>query len=270
METYIDSWRKLGYLVECRANNVPGFTQGGSDGTNVLADFAVKYRNANLGVNLDDLYKSLYNDAVHEIPVWDSGGRQIGAYEKYGHIPYGVYDRKTIGNQNREGSRTLEYAVNDFGIRNVALLTNRKADAERWTKRALNYKNVFDKGTRSFGFNNFVQRRYTNGSFGSIDPTTCSPIDNNPNHACSLQQQNNWTIYETSSWEYSLFAPHDFAGLIKLLSDGDSQAFAKRVDTFFEKNLYYAGNEPSFQTVGSREKGKSSHWDQGLIMTFID
>lgn len=33
-----------------------------------------------------------------------------------------------------------------------------------------------------------------------------------------------------------------------MLSNGNHQAFAKRVDTFFEKDLYYAGNEPSFQT----------------------
>ena len=28
VETYIDGWRKLGQIPECRANNVPGLTQG--------------------------------------------------------------------------------------------------------------------------------------------------------------------------------------------------------------------------------------------------
>lgn len=201
IDSYIDSWRKMGFLVECRANNVPGLTQGGSDGTNVLADFAVKYRNAPLGVNLEELYQALRNDATDEIPEWDSGGRQIGVYEKYGYIPFGVYDLKTYGVSTREGSRTLEYAFNDFGIRNTAILLNKSEDAERWERRSLFYRNVFDNHTSSYGFNTFVQRRYPNGTFGNIKPTICSPIDTNPNHACSLQQNNNYSVYETSSWE---------------------------------------------------------------------
>lgn len=247
VETYIDGWRKLGYIPECRANNVPGITQGGSDGVNIVADFAVKYRNAKQGVNFDDLYKALYDDATTNSVEWTSGGRQIGMYEQYGYIPFEVYDRTTTGRQNREGSRTLEYCYNDFGIRNVALLLGKEEDAKMLTNRTLFYKNVFDKNTKSFGFDTFVQRRYPNGTFGHIDPTTCSPIDNK-GHLCSLQQENTFSIYESSSWEYSLFAPQDFAGLIKLLSNGDNTKFIKRLETFFERNLYYSGNEPSFQT----------------------
>jgi len=30
VDTYIDGWRKDGWMPECRANNLPGWTQGGS------------------------------------------------------------------------------------------------------------------------------------------------------------------------------------------------------------------------------------------------
>jgi len=30
VDTYIDGWRKNGWMPECRANNLPGWTQGGS------------------------------------------------------------------------------------------------------------------------------------------------------------------------------------------------------------------------------------------------
>ena len=200
-----------------------------------------------MGVDIQELYRALVSDATTNAPEWNNGGRQIAVYEKYGYIPFAVYDRKTTGRQTREGSRTLEYCFNDFGIRSVALLLGHKEDADKWTKRALFYKNVFDPSTKSLGYSNFVQKRYTNGTFTNVDPTICSPIDTG-GHSCSLQQENVFGVYETSAWEYSLFAPHDYAGLIDLLSNGDKDAFARRVDKFFDAGLFYSGNEPSFQT----------------------
>ena len=29
VDSYIDGWRKNGWMPECRANNLPGWTQGG-------------------------------------------------------------------------------------------------------------------------------------------------------------------------------------------------------------------------------------------------
>lgn len=126
-------------------------------------------------------------------------------------------------------------------------MLGKQDDAQDLTKRSYFYKNVFDKNTKKFGFSNYVQKRYTNGTFAHVDPTTCSPIDPS-NKPCSLQQENVYGVYETSSAEYSLFVPHDFAGLIRLLSNGDKEEFIKRVDNFFDRGLYYSGNEPSFQT----------------------
>jgi putative alpha-1,2-mannosidase len=199
-----------------------------------------------MGVDIQELYSALASDAFTNAKEWNNGGRQIAVYEKYGYIPFAVYDTETVGRQTREASRTLEYANNDFGIRNVALLLGKKDDSNKLTKRALYWKNVFDSKTKSMGFNTFVQKRYTNGTFASVDPITCSPIDPD-NHPCSLQQENVYGIYETSSWEYSLFVPFDTAGLIHLLSDGNKKEFVKRVDKFFDAQLFYSGNEPSFQ-----------------------
>ena len=30
VDSYIDGWRKNGWMPECRSNNLPGWTQGGS------------------------------------------------------------------------------------------------------------------------------------------------------------------------------------------------------------------------------------------------
>lgn len=218
----------------------------------VIADFLAKYhpfaKADRLPVNIDDAYNAVYKDAYITPAEWDSYGRQVGVYTDFGYIPFGVFDTYSTGRQTREGSRTLEYAHNDFGARTVALIAGKNDVADSLGKRSLNYQNVFDKNTKSLGFDTFVQQRRPDGSFRYVDPTTCSPIDNNSDHACSLQQENNYGVYETSAWEYSLYSPHDTQGLIQLLVQNDTDKFIKRVDTFFDKDLYYAGNEPSFQT----------------------
>jgi len=61
-----------------------------------------------------------------------------------------------------------------------------------------------------------------------------------------LQGGNVNGFYESSSWEYSWYAPHDTAHLVDLM--GGNGTFITRLDHFFDKGYYLAGNEPSFQT----------------------
>ena len=63
----------------------------------------------------------------------------------------------------------------------------------------------------------FAQKRRPDGTFAYTDPIDCSPNDNNTNRECSLQGDNVVGFYESSSWEYSWFAPHDTAHLIELM-----------------------------------------------------
>ena len=62
-----------------------------------------------------------------------------------------------------------------------------------------------------------MQKRFPNGTFAVVDPVACSPIDPNENQVCSLQSNNIVGFYESSSWEYSWFVPHDMAYLITLM-----------------------------------------------------
>jgi hypothetical protein len=95
VENYIDGWRKNGWIPEvshtpiitsrkcsavlslkCRANNLPGWTQGGSNGVPILADFAVKYHNEAqaLGVDVNELYTALVSDGQVNPPEWNTQG----------------------------------------------------------------------------------------------------------------------------------------------------------------------------------------------------
>ncbi|KAF8813953.1 glycoside hydrolase family 92 protein [Phlegmacium glaucopus] len=247
VDNYIDGWRKNGWMPECRANNLPGWTQGGSSGDSIVSHFAVNYHNEaqQLGINLNELYSALVTDAEVNPPEWNTEGRQVNVYKQYGYVPFAVLDVSSTGRQTREGSRTLEYAFEDFGIRQVAQLLGNKADEAKYTNRSLFYRNVWDPTVVSDGFKGFAQKRYSNGSFAFTNPVDCSPQDN-VSRSCSLQSDNTIGFYESSSWEYSWFAPHDTAYLIQLMGGNDT--FVERLDHFFDTGYYYAGNEPSFQT----------------------
>ena len=99
----------------------------GSDGDNIVAQFAMSYHNeaAELGVDLDDLYSALVTDANVNPPEWNIHGRQVNVYKydgpvsssladtevtrrEYGYVPFAVFDPASTGRQTREGSRTLE------------------------------------------------------------------------------------------------------------------------------------------------------------------
>ncbi|SNX81309.1 uncharacterized protein MEPE_00014 [Melanopsichium pennsylvanicum] len=249
VESYIDGYRKDGWLPECRANQVKGFIQGANNGVPVLADFAVKYGNmaGAFGVNMDELYEAMQHDLDVPSPQWEYEGRQASPYKLYGYVPFGYLDPVSVGEQTREASRSLEYAFGDFTAAMTAQALNKSVDdIQRYARASLNYSLNFDNHTTSDGFSTFVQRRFANGTFNPTDPTFCSPLDHNSSHACSLQAENDFGVYESSSWEYSFYAPHDKAGLVNLL--GGKAMFEKRLDHFFNKGYFAPGNEPSFDT----------------------
>ena len=249
VETYIDGWRKEGWLPECRANQVKGYVQGANNGVPVLADFAVKYAKAAgaLGVNTDELYEAMQHDLDVPSPQWEYEGRQASPYQLYGYIPFGYLDPISVGEQTREASRSLEYAFGDFTAAMTAQALGKSAeDIQRYAKASLNYSLNFDRHSSSDGFHTFVQRRFANGTFNPVDPTFCSPLDTNSSHSCSMQAENDFGVYESSSWEYSFYAPHDKAGLVELM--GGKALFEKRLDHFFSKGYFAPGNEPSFDT----------------------
>ncbi|KAF7357737.1 Glycoside hydrolase family 92 protein [Mycena venus] len=250
VDSYIDGWRKNGWMPECRANNLPGWTQGGSSADVIVGHFATHYHNeaAALGINLDELYAAAWTDSEVNPPEWNIQGRQSNVYKQYGYVPFAVLDVSSTGRQTREGSRTLEYAFEDFAIRQIAQVLGKTDDVALFANRSLSYRNVWDPSVVSDGFHGFAQKRYPSGKFNFTDPKHCSPVDNVTTE-CSLQSDNTNGFYESSSWEYSCDTgslPHDTAHLIELM--GGNATFVKRLDHFFSAGFYGAGNEPSFQT----------------------
>lgn len=177
----------------------------GYHGVSVLGDAMDK------GISMDT---ELAMDAVVESSCCDYYDG-TGIYRSIGYVPFDV---------NQSGaSITLEYAYDDWVIYNMAKKCGQDSIAAVYRGRAMNYRNVFDPDT------GFARGRMSDGSW--------KPDFN-------LYETHGQGFIEGNSWNYSMYVPHDPAGLIGLMG-GDS-SFISRLDSLFTEYLpdrYFAATE---------------------------
>ncbi|WP_027392652.1 GH92 family glycosyl hydrolase [Aquimarina latercula] len=133
----------------------------------------------------------------------------LQSYKKFGYIP--------VEKESESVSKTLEYAYDDWTIAQMAKALNKPEDLVKFTKRAQNYKNVFDPSTK------FMRGRYRNTWFAPFDP-----------------YEVNFNYTEANSWQYSFYVPQDINGFIKLL--GGKKTLEKQLDTLFSANSNTSGS----------------------------
>jgi len=223
IRSMVDIYEHDGYMPDGRSGNDNGRTQGGSNSDIVIADAYLKGLE---GIDYEKAYQAMLKNA--EVPP---GGNE----QKEGRG--GLYDYNRIGyissDYERAGSRTLEYANNDWAIASVAKGLGKTADFEKYKKRANNWMNLW-RPIEDHGSKGFIWPRNSDGTW-----------DTNYN---MFQEIGYWTefFYESHTWEYSFYVPHDMKKLIDFT--GGNDAFIKRLDTFFEHGFYNVNNEPGFLT----------------------
>ncbi|MCX5345559.1 GH92 family glycosyl hydrolase [Streptomyces atratus] len=111
------------------------------------------------------------------------------------------------------GSRTLDYAYEDWAVAQVAEKVGKSDDADFLLKRSKNYKNLFNAST------GLMQARNADGSWAD----------------------GGWT--EGNEWVYTLDVLHDIPGLIDL--KGGKVKFASWLDRYFAGGHNNHTNEPS-------------------------
>lgn len=195
----------------------------GYHSVSVLADAVAK------GLNID---KDLALEACvssSNVSYYDG----IDQYRKHGYVP--------LERSASAASITMEYSYDDWAIDQLAKRLNRSDIENQYAKRALNYRNVFD---RSIGF---ARPKLADGSFKSD---------------FDLLDTHGQGFIEGNSWNYSFFVPHDVFGLIREM--GGEKQFVRRLDSLFTMKLpakyfentediseeglmgnYVHGNEPS-------------------------
>ena len=246
----ISIYEHEGWLPDCRMSQCKGFTQGGSNADNILADAYVK--GIKNGIDWEKGLEAVEKDAEVEPYDWSVEGRGgLDSWKSLGYIPEQDFDYKGFGTLTRSISRTLEYSYNDFCIAQIAQGLGKTADQEKYIEASGNWKNIYKKDQTSDKFNGqntgfvgFFQPKYLNETWGYQNPLKCSNLDDTS--VCSLQNSGPET-FESSIWEYGFFVPHAQAELISTY--GGPDAYVKRLDYLHDQGITYIGNEPAFLTV---------------------
>jgi predicted alpha-1,2-mannosidase len=195
-------------------------------GDHITAFIASAYSKGIRNYNVEEAYKLMRQNAF-DIPAQTDyangkGRRALESYLKYGYIP--MEDSVPMAFHKKEQvSRTLEYAYDDYALATVAKALGKKEDYELLNRRAKNYQNVFDKST------GLVRGKYVNGSwYVPFRPDNREPY-----------------ITEGTPRQYTFYVPHDVEGLAQLM--GGSKKLEDELDSLFDKNEYWHGNEPGHQ-----------------------
>lgn len=207
IRSLISTYENDGWLPDCRMSLSRGYSQGGSNADNVLADAYLK--GISDGIDWNKGYEAVKKDAEVEPFDWCCHGRGgIDSWNELGYVPVQDFDYKGFGTLTRSLSRTLEYAYNDFAISQIAGGLGKKDEQLRFISSSRNWENLyradqkssFENGT-STGFTGFFQPKYLNQTWGYQDPLKCSNLDDKS--VCSLQNSGPET-FESSIWEYGL------------------------------------------------------------------
>lgn len=153
------------------------------------------------------------------------GRRALDSYLKYNYLPMEEKVPHSFHKQEQV-SRTLEYAYDDFVLSQFSKSLGNSNEHDLLMERAKNWENVFDN---SMGF---VRGKFTDGSwFEPFDPNeTRTPF-----------------ITEGTPFQYTWYVPHDVYGLMQAM--GGKEVFIQKLDTLFETDQYWHGNEPGHQTA---------------------
>ncbi len=172
--------------------------------------------------------------------VRKDGRNYIELYNEYGYIP------QDIAPGDESVSRTLEYAWEDGAIASLAEALGKTDDAEKYAKKSMYYKNVFNPETKYF------QARNSDGSFvWNFSPYITSFYD-----AVMIKKFAD-CYCEGSARQWRWSATQDIDGMIDLF--GSKEYFVSELEDFMEDasltraavdpgSGYWIGNQPDIHT----------------------
>jgi predicted alpha-1,2-mannosidase len=170
-------------------------------------------------------YVALKQNADHVPPtVWREEGRAGNVnYIAKGFIEYDK-DANKKGmdiDQNHAASATFEYAQADCALALMARGLGETADAQRWSARSDNWRNLWDASivdNEHGGFKGFPRPKAIDGNWYSPKDKPYSPSSEDGFH-------------EGTAWQYQWLEQQDVPALMKAM--GGAVATQKRLDAFF-------------------------------------
>ena len=231
-----NAYKESGFLPEWASPGHRGCMVG-NNSASVVAD---AYLSGLRGYDVETLWQAVVHGSKAVHPEVNSSGR-LG-YEYYNKLGYVPYDIKI----NESVARTLEYAYDDWCIYQLGKsLGKSKKELKPFRKRAMNYRNVFDKES------GLMRGRLQNGQFQS-------PF--NP-----LKWGDAFT--EGNAWHYTWSVFHDPQGLINLM--GGKERFNEMLDSVFLlppvfDNSYYGFTIHEIREMQVMNMGNYAHGNQPI------
>ena len=243
VNSLLNIYKREGYMPDARSGDSNGRTQGGSNAEVMIADAFVKGLE---GIDYEYALEAMLKDAEAD-PGADHEKHGRGGLREYttlGYLPYGI---------DRAGTRTIEYAYNDYCIAEVAKGLGREDVYEHYLKQSGNWRNLWRSDYEWDDVKGYIMPRDAQGRWLDSVPWGHSKVFHPTIPYTPVTKVAPWYLpwwstffYEALSAEYSLSIPHDVPGLIEAC--GGAETFRKRLDLFFDCKRYNVGNEPSFLT----------------------
>ena len=243
VNSLLNIYKREGYMPDARSGDCNGRTQGGSNAEVMIADAFVKGLE---GIDYEYALEAMLKDAEAD-PGADHEKHGRGGLREYitlGYVPYGI---------DRAGTRTIEYAYNDYCIAEVAKGLGREDVYAHYLKQSGNWRNLWRSDYEWDDVKGYIMPRDAQGRWLDSVPWGRSKVFHPTIPYTPVTKVAPWYLpwwstffYEALSAEYSLSIPHDVPGLIEAC--GGAETFRKRLDLFFDRKRYNVGNEPSFLT----------------------
>ena len=243
VNSLLNIYKREGYMPDARSGDCNGRTQGGSNAEVMIADAFVKGLE---GIDYEYALEAMLKDAEVD-PGADHEKHGRGGLREYttlGYLPYGI---------DRAGTRTIEYAYNDYCIAEVAKGLGREDVYAHYLKQSGNWRNLWRSDYEWDDVKGYIMPRDAQGRWLDSVPWGHSKVFHPTIPYTPVTKVAPWYLpwwstffYEALSAEYSLSIPHDVPGLIEAC--GGAETFRKRLDLFFDRKRYNVGNEPSFLT----------------------
>lgn len=238
----VNAYKESGFLPEWAS---PGHRDCmvGNNSASIVAD---AYLSGLRGYDIDSLWAAVVHDTHAVYPGVNSTGR-LGweYYNKLGYVPYDVKINENV-------ARTLEYAYDDWCIYQLGKALGKSGkEIGIYKKRAMNYRNVFDKNL------NLMRGRNQDGAFQSpFNPFKWGD---------AFTEGNSW------QWTWSVF--HDPQGLINLM--GGKKTFNAMMDSVFSlppafDDSYYGQVIHEIREMQIANMGQYAHGNQPIQhMTYL-
>jgi len=188
-------------------------------GTHADAVISDAYVKGIRGFDADLAFEAMLKDANEKGNRGFSGRVGIEYFNKIGYVPADIF-----GTYGEPVARTLEFSYDDYCIAQTAKAMGKNDYYTNFMQRSKRYVNVLDIET------GLVRGKKLNGEWLPPYDKSISVWAQGTDHDTEIYYKN-----------YTLFVPHDIPGLADFMEG--KEKLVSYLDDFFEKNMYYVGDE---------------------------